>query len=68
MVPTILLFHKKNIHFDLPNRTENQLSEFSLQRSNWEIVISFVDVKRKDKNSKKDGILSFREKLFFRQC
>ena len=58
MVPTVLLFHK-NSYFDLSNRTKKQVSEFSFQRSNCEIVISFVDVKRKDKNSENSGILSF---------
>lgn len=67
MVPTILLFHK-NVYFDLSNRTKKQVSEFSFQRSNCEIVIFFVDVKRKDKKSKNGGILSFRAKLFFPQC
>lgn len=67
MVPTILLFHK-NVYFDLSNRTKKHASEFSFRRSNCEIVISFVDVKRKDKNSENGGILSFWAKLFFPQC
>lgn len=56
MVPTILLFHK-NVNFALPNITENQPSEFSFQRSNLDI--SFANVTRKEKISKKVVFLAF---------